>query len=160
MNDPGSFLSLLQEKQRQLEASRQRTQQKQDKLMRLSKGIINFNHLIKRNQKAEDKSASRVLRLSTRGGQARDGRVLLSADKIRFPLVMCTINQNPHKVSALPITLQEKEDVLLRKKSLRVEIESAKPIIVYGDTDLLQLLFDSEQDRTAGKTHSQNVTLD
>lgn len=67
--------------------------------MNLSKGIINFNQLIKRNQKAQDKAASKMLRLSTRAGGSRDGRVLMSDDKIRFPLVVATINQNPMRVS-------------------------------------------------------------
>ena len=66
-------------------------QVKQNILAALSKGVINFNRLIKRNQKAEAKT-TKVLRLSTRLGMSREGRILNPDEKIRFPLIVASIN--------------------------------------------------------------------
>ena len=102
-NNNEEFLATLMQKELKLAESRTRSKEKQDKLMALSKGIINFNKLIKRNQKAELKT-QKAVKLSTRHGMARDGRVLMSNDRIRFPLVVLSINQNPNKVSILVVT--------------------------------------------------------
>lgn len=78
--------------------ARNRVQVKQSILAELSKGVINFNRLIKRNQKLEAKQ-TKIIRLSTRIGMSREGRILNPDDKIRFPLIVASINQNPLVVS-------------------------------------------------------------
>lgn len=71
---------------------------KQCMLAELSKGVINFNRLMKRNQKAEMKT-TKPIKLSTRKGVARDGRILSFDEKLKFPLVLVCISQNPYQVS-------------------------------------------------------------
>jgi len=48
---------------------------KQCMLAELSKGVINLNRLIKRNQKLENKTP-KAIKISTRKGVAREGRIV------------------------------------------------------------------------------------
>jgi hypothetical protein len=60
---------------------------KQCMLAELSKGVINFNRLIKRNQKMEIKNP-KAIKLSTRKEVSREGRIFINDEKLKFPLVL------------------------------------------------------------------------
>jgi len=76
---------------------------KQCMLAELSKGVINFNRLIKRNQKMENKT-TKPIKLSTRKGVSRNGRIFSIDEKLKFPLVLACVSQNPYQVSFTALT--------------------------------------------------------